>query len=297
MPPKDSITYAANPAISRTVNAVTEDRLLGGRVILSQPQAGYRVAIDPVLLAAAVALPEPGKADRGQSKRIADLGCGVGAAGLCLLARAAAGQMADDSKEAPLFHVTGLELDPDLAALARANAAANGFAEQFHVVEGDICAPPPGLAPAGPAPTVALAGNSFDHVICNPPYMKAGRGRPSPNPIKAQANREGSATLSDWVKGALRLLRPGGRLTMIQRADRLEELTAAFMGRAGALRLFPLWPKAGQPAKRIILQAQKGAAGPTQLLPGLILHESDGSYTVAAQAVLRDGQGLTGLSC
>ena len=97
---------------------VTEDALLGGRVRLLQPAQGYRVAIDPVLLAAV--LPD------GFRGRVADLGCGVGAAALCAATRLTEAR------------VVGIERDPFLADLARQNVARNGLDARAEIVTGDI---------------------------------------------------------------------------------------------------------------------------------------------------------------
>ena len=239
---------------------VTEDRLLGGRVGLRQPAEGYRAAIDPVMLAAAVAA-APGD-------RVLDLGCGVGAAALCLLERL------------PGLRATGLEVQPELAELARHNAGINGRAESFQVMEGSVAALASGLG-------------GFDHVMTNPPFHRAGRGSPPPGAIKAIANVEGEVDLASWLKAAVALLRPKGWLTVIHRADRLADLVAALTGTGGgAVRILPLWPKPGRPAGRVIVSARKGSRAPSELLPGLVLHRDDGGYTEAAQAVLRDGGAL-----
>lgn len=239
---------------------VTRDRLLNGRVLLTQPRHGYRAAIDPVLLAAAVA-PASGES-------VLDLGCGVGAAALCLMARV------------PGLRLTGLEIQPELARLARLNAAANGAAD-FTVVDGSAEAPP-------------ARWTGFDHVMTNPPYVAAGRGTPPPGILKATANMEGGLDLAGWIKAAARLVRPKGSLTLIHRADRLAELLAAFAGRGlGRVRVVPLWPKAGRPAGRIIVSAVKGSRAPLEILPGLILHRDDGGATAAAEAILRDAAALT----
>jgi tRNA1(Val) A37 N6-methylase TrmN6 len=74
------------------------------------------------------------------------------------------------------------------------------------------------------------------------------------------------------------------------RADRLNEALAALPERG--LCAFPLWPKQGVAAKRAILQARKGSRAPFCLLPGLILHQTDGSWTSEADAVLRRGGAL-----
>jgi len=241
---------------------ITRDLLLGGRVCLDQPASGYRAAIDPILLAAAV------PAAAGES--VLDLGCGVGAAALCLLARQ------------PELRVTGLDIQRDLVRLAAENARRNGQAARFVPIVGDVAKPPPRLAPA-----------SFDHVMCNPPHLKADAARPSPDPARDTANRERGAGLQDWVGAALAMARPKGSVTLIHRADRLDELLAALRGRFGDIVVFPLWPKAGAAARRIIVLARKGTASPMRLSPGLVLHEANGDFTPAANAVLREAAPIT----
>jgi len=230
-----------------------ESALLGGRLRLLQPVRGYRVAIDPPLLAAAVPA-RPGE-------RLLELGCGSGAAALCLLARV------------PGCRVTGLELNPELAALARRNAALNQ--SDFEVVEGDLLAPPAALAAR------------YDQVLMNPPFLPAAAATASGSGTRAAANLEGVAALADWIAAALARLDHDGRLTLIHRADRLDEILALLRGRAGALRILPLWPAAGRPAKRVLVAARKGRRTGPVLLPGLILHEPDGRFTAEAEAVLR----------
>ncbi len=253
---------AAPPSTEATPqDAVSEDRLLGGRVRLSQPVEGYRAAIDPVFLAAAV----PARA--GES--VLDLGCGAGAAALCLLARV------------PELRVPGLELQAELVRLAGENARANGVADRFLGIAGDVARPPPRLAPG-----------AFHHVLCNPPQLPAERARPAPNPARDAANREGAARLADWVTTALAMVRPKGSLGFVHRADCLDALLAALSGRAGEIVVFPLWPRRGQAAKRILVRALKEVATPLRLSPGLVLHEADGRFTAAANAVLRDGAAL-----
>ncbi len=242
-------------------DAVSEDHLLGGRVRLSQPVEGYRAAIDPVFLAAAVPA-EPGDS-------LLDLGCGAGAASLCLLARV------------PETRVTGLDIQAEWVRLAGENGRANGWGGRFLPLTGDVARPPPRLAPG-----------SFDHVLCNPPQLVAERARPAADPGRDLANREGAARLGDWVATALAMVRPKGTVTFIHRADRLDDLLSAFAGRAGELVVFPLWPGAGKPAKRVLVRARKGAATPLRLAPGLVLHRADGGFTGAAEAVLREGRGL-----
>jgi tRNA1(Val) A37 N6-methylase TrmN6 len=238
--------------------AVTEDALLGGRVRLRQPARGYRAAIDPVLLAASLPAEFRG--------RIADLGCGVGAAALCAAVRL------------PDARVVGIERDAGLADLARQNVALNDLNSRVEIVTADIRAPAP--------------PDDFDAVIANPPYLEAQRANAQSDRRKAAATIEDLA-LETWIEEALKRLRPRGTFAMIHRADRLDDLLAALRGRAGEIVVFPLWPKAGAAAKRVIVRARTAVRSPMVLAAGLVLHESDGRYTADAERVLRDGAAVT----
>jgi len=242
-----------------TEDAVTEDALLGGRVRLRQPRDGYRVAVDPVLLAAAVPL--------RAGDRVLDLGCGAGAVFLCLLARE------------PALTVTAVERDPGMAGLARANAGLNGCGDSVEVVQADVAALP-----------VDWRDGGFDQAVSNPPFLPAERADPSPLPGRAAAGIEDGSDLGAWVARAGRCLRHKGRLTMVHRVDRLGDLLAALDG-FGEVVVYPLWPRAGRDARRLIVTARKGVRTPLRLAAGLVLHGDDGGYTKAADAALR-GAGL-----
>jgi tRNA1(Val) A37 N6-methylase TrmN6 len=235
---------------------ITEDTVLDGRVRLLQPAQGYRAAIDPVFLAAAV------PATGGQ--RVLDAGSGVGTAALCLAARV------------PDCRIVELETQAPLHELACRNVVLNGRTGLVEPILGRLDAPPAGLAPG-----------SFDHVMTNPPYVAG--GTVPPHAGKALANQEADVDLAAWMRCCLGLLKPKGWLTVVYRADRLDDLLAALGGRVGGTTVIPLWPKLGRPAKRVVLRARKGVASPFLLHSGLIIHREDGHYTEAAEAVLRHG--------
>ncbi len=242
---------------------ITEDAVLGGRVRLRQPKIGYRAAADPVLLAAAV--PAAG------GEVALDVGAGVGTAALCLAARL------------PELRVFGIEKERDLVRLAAENVALNKFEGRVEIMLGDLARPPP-----------RLAAGTFDHVLANPPYLEAGRAKPSPHAGKAAATVEGADDLADWVGFCVAMARRGGSVTFIHRADRLDALLAHLRAVAGAVVVYPLWPDAtgAAPAKRVIVRAAKGAATPLRLARGLALHAEDGSYSERAEAVLRGARAL-----
>lgn len=241
--------------------ATSEDRLLDGQVVLRQPRQGFRTAIDPVLLAAALPA-RPGQ-------RILDVGCGVGAAGLCLASRV------------PDTLVDGVDVQDDLVALARENATINGMNGRMTFYATDI------TSDARP-PHVTY----YDHVMTNPPFGDPSRHRPPDDQARALAKIETGPPLEHWLDYCLRRLNAKGCLTVIHRADALDRILVHLSGRLGALRVFPLWPKPGTPARRVIISGQKGRKTPIELMPGLVLHDPSGAYTASAQRVLREGQSL-----
>ncbi len=220
--------------------------MLGGRVRLRQPARGYRVAIDPVLLAAAIAT-QPGE-------RILDMGGGVGAASLCLLARH------------PDTKLALWEIDPKIAALARENAILNGVEQGLRVE----------TRPVG------RTDLEFDQVMCNPPYH-GGRSSDTRATTRGLATIE--ADLPLWIDSAASALRHRGRFTLIFRADRLDSLLAVLVPKFGGITICPLWPRAGKAAKRVLIRAIKGSRAPLILGPGMVLHGERG-YSTAAMAIL-----------
>jgi len=238
---------------------LSDDAFLGGRLRLWQPRVGYRAAVDPVLLAAAVA------AKPGQS--VLELGCGAGAAILCLAIRR------------PGLTLAGIELQAAYAELARRNAARNGV--EIEVETGDLTQMPGALR------------RGFDQVIANPPFYPA-HGTRSPDAGRDLALRA-DLPLARWLDAATRRLTPGGYLTMILVAAALPEALAAIDARLGSVAVLPVAPREGQPASRAILQARKGGRAAFRLLAPFVLHDGrahDGdrdSHTAAARAVLRDG--------
>ena len=243
---------------------LTQDAFLGAKLRLWQPRAGYRAGVDPVLLAASV------PARSGQS--VLELGCGAGAAILCLGARV------------PGLMLSGVELQTAYGDLAGRNAAENGIA--LNVINADLNQLPAGLRQI-----------SFDHVIANPPYYRDGAHSPAQDDGRRVA-LGGDTPLADWLHVAARRLTPKGYLHMIQRTDRLPDLLAACAGRLGSIEVLPLAARDGRAPDLILLRARKGGRAAFKLHASVVLHQGaahtrDGeSYRPEIMDVLRDGAAL-----
>jgi tRNA1(Val) A37 N6-methylase TrmN6 len=195
-----------------------------------------------------------------------EAGTGAGAGLLCLAARV------------PGIAATGVEIDPEIACLAATNAAANGF-DQIRIIQ-------------GPIESVRLDG-PFDHAIANPPYHPP-NGSASPVTERETAKRGSAEMIDTWVRRLSPLLRDRGSLTLVLPASLVPAaLYAMDEARCPCSALFPLWPKAGRPAKLVLLRGLRLGRAPMRLLPGLVLHQPDGAFTQAAGSLLEDAAALS----
>jgi tRNA1(Val) A37 N6-methylase TrmN6 len=245
-------------------SAITEDAFLGGRLLLRQPGRGHRAGHDAILLAAATS------AQAGD--RVVDFGAGVGTAGLAVARRVEGVDLAL------------VEIDPDLAALAEHNAAVNALPARVIVL--DISAGAAVFSAAG------LAPDSADSVLMNPPFNDSSRHRSSPDLQRRLAHQASESTLETWVHAARRILKPGGTLTMIWRAEGLLEVLTVLEKGFGSVRCLAIHAKLEAPAIRIIVAAVKGGRAPLMLCSGLNLNDESGSPDLTAQAILRGERSL-----
>ena len=241
------------------------DLWLGGRLKLHQPPRGaHRAGTDAALLAGLL------KPAAGQT--LCDVGAATGAVGL------AAGLRAPDCR------VVLVERDPALAAMARENAEANGMAGRVEIIVADVLASGAERRAAGLAPGLA------DLVLTNPPFFEGSSHRPSPVAGKAEAHGFADGGLDDWLRACTDVLKPGGRLGLIHRADALPACLDALQGRFGAVIVRPVYPRADRDAIRILASAVKGSRAPLSVAPPLLLHDVDGRFTEEAGAIHR-GEG------
>lgn len=238
--------------------ATTCDTVYKGKITLEQPVDGYRFGTDAMLLAASL------QAKPGES--VLELGCGVGAVLLTAAQRC------------PDATLTGIEREETYAELARANVERNALDGRVTVIQGDAT----GKHDIG----------TFHHVLANPPYFPVQK-KTKVSDLRRAAREEKPDTLQQWMNAANCFLKPKGTVTFVHSADRLDELLDGLRLYCGGIRIFPFWPTAGQAAKRVIVQGTKGSRAPLLLLPGLVLHDSEGQhYADKASAIINTGQSL-----
>jgi tRNA1(Val) A37 N6-methylase TrmN6 len=236
----------------------TEDAFLGGQLRLRQPKSGHRAGHDAMLLAAATSA--------RSGDRVVDFGAGVGAAGLAVAKRVAG------------IELVLVEIDEALAGLARGNADSNAIAADVIVL--DVA------STAGAFAAVGLSPDSVDVVLMNPPFNDAARHRASPDKAREIAHVATAATLESWIHAARRILKSGGALSLIWRADGLLEVLAALDRGFGSLAILPVHGDAKMPAIRVLIRAIKGGKAPTRLHAALMLNDESAVPNKQVQDIL-----------
>jgi tRNA1(Val) A37 N6-methylase TrmN6 len=239
------------PRFSEPPLETSDNRVLGGRILLRQPVKGFRSGSDAVLLAAASHPPRNG--------RIVELGCGTGSAMLCVACRR------------PDVSFTGIEIDSPTAELAEFNIRRNGMSGIGRVIPSDIAGQP-------------LSPGSVDLVLANPPYFVEGRHRRSPDVDRDRARAETVATLSDWIETAIELLVPGGEAVFILRTERIGEARAALPAKWHLQALSVLGNPDKPPKRSLIRFSRRALPISAAAIP---LHHSGGEETCLAQAIFR----------
>lgn len=225
------------------------DSGLRGKILVRQPESGYRFSLDSILLADSLH-PMPGD-------RIVDLGTGCGIISLIIAYR---------NRDVKLF---GIEMQSVLAEIAHLNVVENQMTDRIKIHCEDL----KNLHPdnfRGP----------FDLVVSNPPFIKAGTGRLGPDTEQSIARHEIEASLSDVLKSAYRLLKVSGKMAIIYPASRLVDL----LYNLRCFKLEPKWlrqiqPKTNDPANRIIVHAVKEGRPGLKIESALIIYSPDGAYS------------------
>lgn len=226
------------------------DYLLAENLRIIQSPSVFSFSLDAVLLARFAYVPKK----RG---RIVDLCTGNGAIPLFLSARTES-------------TITGVELQPRLAGMARRSIEFNGLEEQIAIIEGDVKEIP-----------AQLGYEKFDTVTCNPPYFPAhDMSDKNLSEHMAIARHELHLTLDEAVRSASQLLKQGGKAAFVHRAGRLIDIMAAMRAnRLEPKRIRLVYPKAGKEANTLLIEGIKDGKPDLKVLPPLIVYGEDGEYT------------------
>jgi len=242
----------------------TLDAFHNGAFKVLQPKgSGHRSGMDALLLAAA--LPATAKGV------VADLGSGVGVAGLAAL---------NLNRELDLLCVENNATLLELAVENISLPANRDFKSRTKILEADI------TGTARDREVAGLVPESVSHVIMNPPYNSITL-RPSPDPVKAAAHVMGEGGLDAWFRTAASIIKPGGTMTMIYRTEQLGDIVACTHGRFGGLELLPIHSRVDEPAKRLMFRGTRGSRAPLSIMPGIVLHNADGSFTELADQIFK----------
>ncbi len=238
---------------NKTKIKTTFDEILNGKLKIFQPKKGYRVGTDAIILAASI---NPKKGD------LLDLGSGVGAISLAVLC---------STKNVKIFAV---EKDQLSFELLKENIKINGFDNYIVPLFNDIRKLPNELK------------GCFDYVFSNPPFHKKNKNISFYN-RKNLGYYDDNISLSKWIEIAVWACRIKGRITLIVRTDRADEVIVTLKKmKVGEIILFPIYSFLGDKAVRVIITGRLGVDGGMAILNGFTLYNENGTLTDAAQRVM-----------
>lgn len=224
-----------------------DDLIINGLKLIQHPDQ-FCFSLDAVLLAHFASV-RPGST-------VVDLGTGTGVIGLLLLARGAG-------------TVTGLEINSDMADMARRSARLNGLEDKFTILNGDLR-----------QVKEYMPSGSIELIVSNPPYRPVGGGYINPNDKVAVARHELTANLAEVVAAAKYLVKYRGRFAMVHLPERLAEISVA-MCQAGIepKRLQFVYPAVNKKPNMVLIEGVRGANPGIDVLPPLIVYTTDGKYS------------------
>lgn len=228
----------------------TLDTFHRGRVLVLQKKRGYRFSVDAPLLADFIRI--------GEADEALEIGTGSGIVALLLAGK-------------PFGRITALEIQPELADLARRNVALNGLENRVEIVEGDFRSYEP--------------GKRFDLVFSNPPWIRTASGFLSRSAEKSAAKHELHGGIGDVLVKTAEWLEPEGRACFVYPEKRREDFARA-ADRAGfrILRFRYVRPREGEPANLFLVELGFAVVHP-EIMPPLVLFGPDGRYTATAEAI------------
>ena len=241
--------------MTKNLLKVSKNKILGGDITLFQPNKGFRVSIDSILLSSSVK----------KYTNCMEFGTGSGVILIYL------------SKKFPNATIIGIEKNSELVKLAKKNLLENNITANTASV---LC------MDLSNQLFLKEYNNKLDRIIMNPPYFSSDRVITSANISKASARYE--INIDQWFIAAYKKLKSKGYLNFIFRTENLDMILSKLYDAWGEIKIFPLWPKLNTKSKLMIIQARKNAKSGAQVLPGLILHNSDGSYTQACNSILNN---------
>jgi len=235
----------------------TLDTLFDGQLRILQTRKGYRFSLDAILLAHFATVRE--------AEKIADLGTGNGVIPMIIACRK------------PLTSVLGVEVQEGLARRARRNVQRNNLEQRIQIMQGDVRAINRIAAP-----------ESFDGVVCNPPYRKPTSGRVSPNAEKRIARHEIMGTLQDFIEAGRYLLTAKGRMTLVYPAVRCVDLLQAMRGTGLEPKLLRMVHSCtGTEASLILVEGVKGGRSGAKIMRPLFIYERGKTYSAEVAAMLQ----------
>ena len=192
-----------------------------------------------------------------KNSNVLDLGTGTGILGILLC------------EKTELKKITGIEVQTDIADMAKRSIKLNNLDEKFDIINDNI-----------KNLDKILKIDSYDYIVTNPPYKKANSGKTNENKVKLISRHEIEADLSDFIKMSFKLLKDRGTLYMVHRSERLVDIVSEMRKyKMEPKRIRFVYSNSMSESKLILIEAVKNGKSFLKIDKPLYVYKEDGNYT------------------
>lgn len=174
--------------------------------------------------------------------------------------------------------IIGVEVQKEIYNLAKMSVSINNLENRIHIINMDV-----------KDLIKEFNTDSFDLITCNPPYFKYDKSSNiNNNKVKSIARHEILINLEDIIKISRKFLKNNGSLVLVHRTDRLSEIVSLLeKNNLQPKRMRFIYPKENEDSNLVLIDARKNGNVGLKVLPPLICHNIDGSYTKEVLSMFR----------
>lgn len=166
--------------------------------------------------------------------------------------------------------IDGVEIQKESCDLAKKSILINNMEQKIRIINKDI-----------KDYYKECETDTYDVIVSNPPFFKMNdQSNLNNSHFKTLARHEVNLNIEDIVKVSKKLLKNNGVLAIVHRVDRLADIINIMkVNNIEPKKIQFVFPKKNKEANILLIEGSKNGNPGLKILPAIIAHNDDGSYT------------------